>query len=487
MASGSGKDCADSQLESVPSTGGAACAARERERNKIVLRLVCDFEPVLDLPQLPLRVFVLREIPKNKDDPAQGSIRLADGRAAVVDGNFGAVFPDEKRVVRESDDLARAQHEIDRAFHRHARGFVDDAKNGRAWLADGFLPLPGGQLLGHVIHEGDAGLGIGNDHRISDARQADRQNLPLPLGFQIRHVSSPDLPANASVGPDEKDKVHQHRGYEDRCPHVDQIARRLFRFAQTLFFCRDNFAINQANFIHLPNTDVRKDEADRGRRPLIPEDLNRVLQLANLLIDELLKTLDQIQRNFALLSGIAKMAHANRQIVERFAVGLEIFLPTGKQKSTLPGFQILQGGKNLLHLAQRRLASGNFLRTLDRLLAHHVSHREARNEHDSHHEERHADRREPISYRSVLFRPGGSSLGSPAYAPSRSENKINRAGGQPPSSSRTTTLPPFPLSDFPRLSHSRRLPRGSSGFWMIVSTFQEARDGFAVTRAAPRV
>ena len=65
---------------------------------------------------------------------------------------------DQRRVIRESHDLAGLEHLLDRVVDGLTRVFIDDVEDRGQRLAAGFIDGPSGEIFGDGIQEGDVAL-----------------------------------------------------------------------------------------------------------------------------------------------------------------------------------------------------------------------------------------------------------------------------------------------------------------------------------------
>ena len=73
---------------------------------KLVFCLVSGLGRVFGREHFLLGPLLLGEIAKDEHDAANAALAVADGRAAIVDRNFAAVFPNQQGVIRQTDDHA---------------------------------------------------------------------------------------------------------------------------------------------------------------------------------------------------------------------------------------------------------------------------------------------------------------------------------------------------------------------------------------------
>ena len=88
------------------------------------------------------------EIAEHEDHSLDRAARLADRRAAVVDGDFAAVLGEQNRVVGQVHHGPQTQHLVDRAFHRLAGLLVEDPEHRGQRLAAGLAVFPTREALG---------------------------------------------------------------------------------------------------------------------------------------------------------------------------------------------------------------------------------------------------------------------------------------------------------------------------------------------------
>ncbi len=108
-----------------------------------------------------------------------------DGRSRIVPDRCGAVvdrplFPvpgNENRVVRHPNHSPLPQGSDGGVLDWLPSSFVDDLEDLGQRSPDGLVLRPAGQGLGDAVHECHAGLHIGADHRVADARQRNSQPL----------------------------------------------------------------------------------------------------------------------------------------------------------------------------------------------------------------------------------------------------------------------------------------------------------------------
>ena len=124
--------------------------------------------------QQPLLFFfpltALADVAKHQDEALDVAGVGTDRSGAVVDGDFPAVFG-QQRVVVQTDDGSLAQHFFHRRFHRLTGMFIDNAEHFGDVFAPGFRLRPAGQPFGHRVHEPDASMFVGGDDGVADAVQ----------------------------------------------------------------------------------------------------------------------------------------------------------------------------------------------------------------------------------------------------------------------------------------------------------------------------
>src|SRR6185437_1382019 len=84
----------------------------------------------------------LGDVMEDQNDSQEIALRIANGRAAIVNRSLGSISAYQGRVVRQPYDDPFAQHLLDRIFHRLAGLFVDDDEDFLQPFAEGFCWLP---------------------------------------------------------------------------------------------------------------------------------------------------------------------------------------------------------------------------------------------------------------------------------------------------------------------------------------------------------
>jgi hypothetical protein len=97
-------------------------------------------------------------------DLAEG---VADGRAAVVDGELGAVLAQQDGVLGDADDALEALHLGDGIFDGQMGGLVDDVEDLVERKVAGLGLSPSGEFLGDQVHHLDAAFGVACDDAIA--------------------------------------------------------------------------------------------------------------------------------------------------------------------------------------------------------------------------------------------------------------------------------------------------------------------------------
>ena len=121
----------------------------------------------------------LADVVKDHDDAENVALFIADRGGAVVDRPFGAVAREQDRVVGKTDDGSLANGLGYGAFDQRSGLFVDDIEDLYEGASLGLGGMPRGERLGHGVHEGDAGLGVGGDHGVADAGEGHAEPLLL--------------------------------------------------------------------------------------------------------------------------------------------------------------------------------------------------------------------------------------------------------------------------------------------------------------------
>ena len=153
----------------------------------------------------PLDPPAVGNVMKDQHDPRETARRIADGGGAVVDGSLRPVAGDEDRASSQSDDQAAGQHFGHGVHDRQAGPFVDDVEDLGRRLSRGGGERPAGQRLGHGVQEAHPALGVGDEHRVANARQRDVEPVRLiELLFALRHGNnpswaSPSVPGRARI------------------------------------------------------------------------------------------------------------------------------------------------------------------------------------------------------------------------------------------------------------------------------------------------
>ena len=117
------------------------------------------------------------DVAEDHDDAGDLAGGVADGGAAVVDGEFGAVLAQQGGVVAYGDDALQALDLDDGIFDGQAGGLVDDVEDlverEVACLGLG----PSGEFLGDGVHHLDAAFGVAGDDSIADGGKRGAQVL----------------------------------------------------------------------------------------------------------------------------------------------------------------------------------------------------------------------------------------------------------------------------------------------------------------------
>ena len=123
----------------------------------------------------------LRSVTSRKTRTAPSGIPLSSRMGAALSsmGRSVAVPGDEDGVVRQPHDRPLPQGTEGGVLDRLAGSFVDDVEDVRKRAAQGLRLGPPGQGLGDAVHERDPALGIGADHRVTDAGERDAQPFRL--------------------------------------------------------------------------------------------------------------------------------------------------------------------------------------------------------------------------------------------------------------------------------------------------------------------
>jgi hypothetical protein len=135
-----------------------------------------------------LRPPPLGDVAEDQDDAREAAAVVDDGGAAVVDGNRAAVPGQQRRVVGQPDDRARAEYLGRGVLGRLAGLLVDEAEHLGQRPPDGVAQRPARQRLGRRIQEGHPGLGVGREDGVAEARQRDRVAALAGRGAAVRAV-----------------------------------------------------------------------------------------------------------------------------------------------------------------------------------------------------------------------------------------------------------------------------------------------------------
>ena len=161
-------------------------------------------------------------------------------------------------MVRHPDDLSFSKNLGDGALDRLAGRFVDDRKNLVEGPADRFL-LPTRQLVGDLIHQGDAAFGIGDDDRIADAGERGSKSFPLLVGSPFRMQSGTQTPADEPMGEAHEDQTEaggEDSGDESR--RVTRIRKSAAILEQPVLFFLD-LGHARADGVHLHLAPIGED------------------------------------------------------------------------------------------------------------------------------------------------------------------------------------------------------------------------------------
>ena len=152
---------------------------------------------------------------EDEDDARHAPLLVADGSAAVVNGDFRAATREEDGVVGEADDLALAQDLFDRTFDRGARLLVDYGEDLGERAALCFRERPAGQTLGHRVHELDAPRCVRRDDGVADALERSLQRLAAQARLRF----------GAAAALDEKDGEERDADEEDVRQEAGEVGR----------------------------------------------------------------------------------------------------------------------------------------------------------------------------------------------------------------------------------------------------------------------
>ena len=117
------------------------------------------------------------DVAEDHDDAGEFAGLVADGRAAVVDGELGAVFADQDGVVGEADDAVETLDLGDGVFDVLPGGLVDDVEDFLDRTVDGLGLEPAGELLGDDVHHLDVAVGVAGDDSVADGGERGAQVL----------------------------------------------------------------------------------------------------------------------------------------------------------------------------------------------------------------------------------------------------------------------------------------------------------------------
>ena len=116
-------------------------------------------------------------VAEDHDDAGDLARRIADGRTAVVDGDFCAVLAQQDGVLGDADDTFEALHLDEWIFDRLTGDLVEDME----YLIEGAASRlglgPSGKVLGDQVHHLDATIGVAHDDPIADGGEGGTQVL----------------------------------------------------------------------------------------------------------------------------------------------------------------------------------------------------------------------------------------------------------------------------------------------------------------------
>ena len=157
------------------------------------------FEEVRELsfasPQRLLCPLALADVAKDEDTPDNAAALVANGRGAIFDRVFGAVFRHEQVSSGRCRRIVVAKHLGGRVFDGGSGFLVDHPHDVAQELVPGILRRPADQCFSDRIHRGDAAAHVGSHDRIADAVKRGPQQFGLPLRLvprTSRGVAEPD-------------------------------------------------------------------------------------------------------------------------------------------------------------------------------------------------------------------------------------------------------------------------------------------------------
>ncbi len=138
------------------------------------------------------------DVAEDENDADHFAGAVADGGAAVVDADLGAILGDEEGVVGQADDCAEAANLVDRVFNGSACLFVEDGEDVVEGFAFGLGLLPAGELFGDEVHEVDVAVGVAGDDCVSDAADGGVQPLLASVRLFAAQLDLLNLPVVGS-------------------------------------------------------------------------------------------------------------------------------------------------------------------------------------------------------------------------------------------------------------------------------------------------
>ena len=267
--------------------GGEGCAKFVAEDgDELVFGAVGGFGFGLGLEEAAFDVFMFGEVAEDEDDAVDLAGFVTDGGAAVVDGDFGAVFSDEEGVVGESDDEAGAEDFFDGALGDVARIFVDDVEDFDDGLAAGFGEGPAGEGFGDGVHEGDAGVEIGDEDGVADAAEGDGEEVFLAAGFGEGGGAAFDFGDDAGIGPEAEEEFEAGGGEEDEGSPCGGVVGGAAEGLEGGIFFGDGLVDDVAEFVHYFFADVGIDDGLGRFEAIVATEVDGVIELGEFVVGE---------------------------------------------------------------------------------------------------------------------------------------------------------------------------------------------------------
>ena len=245
--------------------GGSEFVAEVGE--ELVLGAVGGFGFGLGEEEAAFGVFVVGEIAEDEDDAVDISVLIADGGAAVVDGDFGAVLADEEGVVGEADGDSGAEYFFDGALDGVAGVLVDDFEDVGDGFAAGFGEGPAGEGFGDGVHEGDVGVDVGDHDGVADAGEGDGEEVFLAACFGGVSGAAFHFGDDAEVGPDAEEEFSAGADEEDGGALMFRRCWRTLKVLEVGLFPGDDGGGELPDLVHGAFADVGFDHGLGGGEP----------------------------------------------------------------------------------------------------------------------------------------------------------------------------------------------------------------------------